>query len=634
MPGSKMRCIILIFFLPLYCIAQQSAVDSLKKVIANAANDTSKVNTLIELSANYLNNDPDAALKYATDAQQLAHQLNFRSGEGWALKKIGQVYNIQGKYAEALESWKQALTVFEASGIKVGTANMLNNIGVIYYNKSLEIDALDYYLRSLKVSEEIRDTLRIATALMNVGTVYSNKPATYEKAIDFYRRALPLSESIHDQDAIGTSLVNIGEIYYQWNKNDSAIIYMQKAREAFTGSANLPYALNGIGKIYLKKNEFSLSLEYHQAAFDTAKQLDAKLDMAQALLGMAKTEKASGDLKQALLIYEQAQAMFRDIGSDATYDLKDTYEGMADAYAKIDDFSNAFHYQALLTSIKDTLYNLEVDKKLGTKLFAFEIEKKQGEIDLQQAVIAREKLIRNGFIGGFAIVLLSAGLLFYQRNRIAKEKRRSDELLLNILPAETAEELKATGTAKAKSFDSVSVLFTDFKDFTQATERLLPEELVAEINYCYSEFDKIITTFGLEKIKTSGDSYMCAGGLPVTNQTHPDNVVKAGLAMQRFIEENKQARMQQGLHYFDLRLGIHSGPVVAGIVGIKKFAYDIWGDTVNTASRMESSGEIGKVNISGATYELIKERFRCTYRGKIQAKNKGEIDMYFVDGIL
>ena len=221
-----------------------------------------------------------------------------------------------------------------------------------------------------------------------------------------------------------------------------------------------------------------------------------------------------------------------------------------------------------------------------------------------------------------------------QKDIAEKEKQRSDELLLNILPAEVAEELKETGSAKAKSFDSVTVLFTDFKNFTQASETLSAEELVKEIKYCYSEFDQIISKYGIEKIKTIGDSYMCAGGLPISNNSHPCDVVKAGLELQQFILLHNQEKIKRNEPYFELRLGIHTGPVVAGIVGIKKFAYDIWGDTVNTASRMESSGEPGKVNISGATYELVKDQFSCEYRGKILAKNKGEIDMYFVSSII
>ena len=215
---------------------------------------------------------------------------------------------------------------------------------------------------------------------------------------------------------------------------------------------------------------------------------------------------------------------------------------------------------------------------------------------------------------------------------IHKERSRSDELLLNILPFETATELKATGTVQARRYDSVTVMFTDFKNFTKLSERMSAEELVQEINHCYSEFDRIISNHTLEKIKTIGDSYMCAGGIPVENETHPTDMVNAAMEIQQFIKNYAFEKKQTENVFFEIRIGIHTGPVIAGVVGIKKFAYDIWGDTVNTASRMESSGEPGKVNISGATYELIKNRFACTHRGKIEAKNKGEIDMYFVDG--
>lgn len=219
-----------------------------------------------------------------------------------------------------------------------------------------------------------------------------------------------------------------------------------------------------------------------------------------------------------------------------------------------------------------------------------------------------------------------------QYKEIEKEKQISENLLLNILPAEVAEELKAKGSADAKQFDEVTVLFTDFKDFTELSEKLTAKELVEEINNCFRVFDQIMETHGIEKIKTIGDSYMCAGGLPVPNKTHAVDVVSASLDIQKFILNRAAERTAVGKEPFQIRIGIHTGPVVAGIVGIKKFAYDIWGDTVNTASRMESSGEVGQINISGTTYELVKDKFNCIHRGKITAKGKGEIDMYFVEG--
>lgn len=216
---------------------------------------------------------------------------------------------------------------------------------------------------------------------------------------------------------------------------------------------------------------------------------------------------------------------------------------------------------------------------------------------------------------------------------LAEAKRKSDELLLNILPTDTAEELKTIGKATPRDYEIVSVLFTDFKGFTKKAEKLSPNALIEELDRCFYYFDGLMDKYNLEKIKTIGDAYMCAGGIPRANKTNPFEAVLTGLEIQRFILQMQEEKRAKDELYWDVRLGIHTGPVVAGVVGMKKFAYDIWGDTVNTASRMESSGEVGKVNISGETYNFIKKYFDCTYRGKVAAKNKGEIDMYFVDRI-
>lgn len=235
---------------------------------------------------------------------------------------------------------------------------------------------------------------------------------------------------------------------------------------------------------------------------------------------------------------------------------------------------------------------------------------------------------------------------------IEHEKKKSETLLHNILPKQTANELKDTGKTSPRKFRKVSILFTDFKGFTNISEQLSPSDLVNKLNYYFSEFDNMVTSsdsendkyadndsenenkqFVIEKIKTIGDAYMCAGGLPIRNKSHPIDTVLFALRIQHKMKEFNKINKEKGEPEWPLRVGIHTGPVVAGVVGKKKFAYDIWGDSVNIASRMESSGEPGKVNISGTTYKYIQDYFDCEYRGKIEAKNKGKIDMYFVTGI-
>ena len=544
---------------------------------------------------------------------------------------------MKGEYVDAIKKWQMALDVYKQINDRKGEANILNNMAAVYFNKGDEAKSLELNFQSLKIAEEINDSLRIVTSLTNIGGVYTNKEATYKKSIEYFLRSYKLSHSIKDDYLIGLSSGNLGEIYYKMNQDSIALIYLYESAKAFKGTEAMPYADNYIGRVYTRRKEFDKAIEKHMQAYELSKKLDTRLDITQSLIGLGQAYNAKGENAAAVDAYKRS--IDYSLPLNATAELRDAYQGLSNAFKKRNDFANAFKYHELLLAVKDTIYNIDTDKKLGSLEFVFNIEKKESEIkllnkdkEIQKTELQRQKLVRNGFIGGFAIVLLFASVFFTQRNKISKSKKRSDELLLNILPEETAEELKATGTAKTKSFDLVSVLFTDFKNFTQASELLTPEELVAEINHCYSEFDRIITRHGIEKIKTIGDSYMCAGGLPVTNQTHPFDVVSAGLEMVGFIEKNKQDRILKGQPYFELRLGIHTGPVVAGIVGIKKFAYDIWGDTVNTASRMESSGQIGKVNISGGTYQLIKDKFTCTHRGKIEAKNKGVIDMYFVEG--
>lgn len=235
--------------------------------------------------------------------------------------------------------------------------------------------------------------------------------------------------------------------------------------------------------------------------------------------------------------------------------------------------------------------------------------------------------------GNFVFVqVFTAALVAVLSGGLNRERRRSDALLLNVLPAPVARELKIYERVEPREYESATVLFTDFVGFTSIAEGFTPQRLVSELDFCFRRFDEIARRHNLEKIKTIGDAYMAVGGIPSPNTTHARDCVRAALEIAAFVSETRERRAAEGLPYWDVRVGVHTGELVAGVIGREKFSYDVWGDTVNTASRMESSGAPGRVNVSRATYELVKDAFECDYRGLVEAKGKGEVEMFFVGG--
>lgn len=642
-----LKQVLLLILLPLLITGSVFAgdSDSLMRVLERSDEDSLKVQTLLLLASNHYRADPDKAIQFGEQARDLANRIGDLKNLAYAYKSIGMGYYFQGNYLDALLSWQKSLETFEKINDRLGVSNMLNNLGAVYYNEGDNAKAIEYYIESLKASEALGDSLRIVTALVNIGAVYYSKKATHDMALEYYSRALPMSEAFGDYDAIGTSAVNIGQIYLDKDDDISALFYFKKAYDAYMKSenGNVSYAMLNMGRVYAHRKEYNTAIKLQQGAFDLAEKNNAKLEMAQSLLSLADTYDQMGNGALSISNFMNSAEIAKKIG--ANYVLQDAYNGLAQTYSKVPDYHNAFKYQSLYNEMKDTLYNADMDKKIQAITLNFELNKKQGQIEiltkdqeLQELTIQRQKLQRNAIaITGALMLLMAIGMLNrYRYVRKTKkiiefEKDRSEKLLLNVLPQETAEELKEKGSATPKHYDMVSVLFTDFKGFTSIAEKLTPQELVAELDACFHAFDKIVDKHNIEKIKTIGDAYMCAGGIPVANTTNPVDVVKAALEIREYMEKMKAAKEARGEEYWELRIGIHTGAVVAGVVGKNKFAYDIWGDAVNTASRMESSGIPGKVNISGNTYELIKDHFNCKHRGKIQAKNKGEIDMYIVE---
>lgn len=271
--------------------------------------------------------------------------------------------------------------------------------------------------------------------------------------------------------------------------------------------------------------------------------------------------------------------------------------------------------------------NGNIDSLLVTEVDITNLKKKEEELNRQNQ---RMKIIMENLEKANRLLEDQKKEISRQKELLQEEQAKTEKLLLNMFPLEIAKQLKNKGTAVTRYYKMVTVMFADFKDFTRISKTLDPKDLVNILDSYFAKFDEIIGRHYLEKIKTIGDAYMAAGGLPLRNKSNPFDAVLAALEIQDFMNKLNDSKAIQNLPIWELRIGIHTGPVVAGVIGRKKFLYDIWGETVNIASRMEEAGHMGMVNISEATYEHIKEYFECIYRGKIEAKNIGKIDMYFV----
>jgi class 3 adenylate cyclase/DNA-dependent RNA polymerase auxiliary subunit epsilon len=617
--------------------------DSLQKAFRSTTVDTVKVEILITLSQEAMNSDFKKMELYAEQAVNLAKRVGYKEGIAQANRYLGLAYYFQGAYGEAVDSWQQGVNMFDSIGDKANVARLYSNIGAVYYNQSDDVKALEFYIRSQRIAEEIQDTARLMAALNNIGAIYGKKSVTYDKAIEYDLRALKLGEVLEDNLTIGTLCANIGEIYMNMDQDTLALKYFIKSLNAHKDTENEPVALRFIGQIYMRSGDYKLAIQYQEEALAKSRSLDSKLDIEQSLTDLATTYAEMGENRKAIRYYLEAMEIANEISSKE--DLKDIYAGLSDTYRKSNDYRNAYKYQELLTAVKDTIYNIEFDQKMSGQIFNYEIEKKQNQItilnkdkELQDLDLKRQKFAKNAFQVGLGLILVIAFILLrmyfmkVKTNKILdKQKDQIETLLLNTLPKDVVRELEEKGTTTPKHYDQVSVLFTDFKSFTKLASALTPTDLVKELTTFFTAYDDIISKYGLEKIKTIGDAYMCAGGIPTPDPEHPYNMIRAGLEIQEYMTKVNKEREESGKPVWGLRMGIHTGPVVAGVVGKKKYAYDIWGNAVNTASRMESNSEPGRVNISRATYDLVKDRFACTYRGKISAKNIGDIDMYFVD---
>lgn len=508
------------------------------------------------------------------------------------------------------------------------------------------------------VSEKLALKYQIATLLVNKDK---------DKAEKYGKEAFKLAQDKRNVGMQTEVSYLLGRIYEKKRNDRNAKVWFESSLKYAKQDKNVDFIVKSVEKIsdiYVKDRKFRDAYNVAKDAFQyfsttgmSVGEMQSNYDVQKAKISRQERDllKQKAQLEKQIGILERDRSDLSKSNSNLSRKTKELEEEKVQIQdEKILVEEEKERIEEVVNQQEDRISNLSAkqlktelkNEKLARLTAESENKAKEAKIQLQESELAgeRNQLAIYG-LAGLAVLLVLAVLLFYARYRskkksakelenknilIEEEKQRSDELLLNILPAPIAAELKEFGQAKAQKYDDATVLFTDFKNFTSIAEKLTPERLVEELDTCFKAFDFIISQYeDIEKIKTIGDAYMAASGL-VPRKTLPTNMVKAALEMQEFLDEIKIERQAKGEPFFEARIGLHTGPVVAGVVGVKKFAYDIWGDTVNIAARMEANGEPGRVNISETTRNLVQYQFNTIHRGKIMAKNKGEVDMYYV----
>ncbi|CAA9275162.1 MAG: Proteins incorrectly called adenylate cyclase [uncultured Cytophagales bacterium] len=556
----------------------------------------------------YYQGDYSTALSFFEKSVAIYKKINYSKGVSSILNNMGGVYFYLGQYPKALDLYKQAVTTQKAIGDEKNLAATTQNIGSIYFREQDYANAMKYYDESYFVYKKLKNEKGVAQILNGIGLVYT-KQGKYKKAFENLNQSLKIADKEENKQLKMEVLSSLGGLFYEQSDFEKALTYFNlclKFSEEIGSSQYKSDSHIAIGKIMQKSGKDKEAVDKCRYGLEFAEKLGAVSLRREGCECLYNAYKSLGKTRLALYYYEKA---------------------------------NVFEDSLKLEETSNRIMNMEFQKQQLVDSISYVQKESVIQLRHKEEVAKRDKQ-RNIIIITLCFILLIAAGLWNRLNYVRKsrtvlqvEKDRSEALLLNILPQEIAEELKEKGSVHARDYDLVSILFTDFKSFTQTAEKMSPQSLVEEISVCFKAFDLITEKYQIEKIKTIGDAYMAAGGIPNPDVNAPKNIVLAGLEMQAFMMaraiENRKAHRPS----FEMRLGIHTGPIVAGVVGVKKFQYDVWGDTVNTASRIESNGMVEKVNVSEALYQLLKGEacFSFEYRGIINAKGKGDIAMYFVE---
>ncbi|WP_460622184.1 adenylate/guanylate cyclase domain-containing protein [Hymenobacter tenuis] len=616
---------------------------------ANSFTSQASVDSLFSLGEKYLHSQKyEQSLSLFQKSIKLYGRTDNHKKIGDCFNYIAVIYYFQGDYSKTIFFFKKSIESYKKSKYIKGVAALLNNIGSVYNTSGDYLKALDYYRQAIVMFEEVGEKENLAVAIRNIGLIYM-EGKDYKNAMEHFRKSYALHKKLNDQKNICETLIPIGNVYAKEGRYDSAFENLTKALQIADKEKDKQLqitALASLGDLFYSKSDYKQALPYYTRCLAYSNEVGRLQYQSESQIAIGGIMHMLGKYRSSIVKCQDGLRLAEKLGSMSQK--KSGCDCLYQAHKSLGNNQQALRYYEQANAYEDSLNLAETSNRIMGMEFqkqqlvdSIAYVKKEYVVQLKHKEdVRRREKTRNIIVISLCFVVLMAAALWNRltytrksKSALQTEKDRSDTLLLNILPEEIAEELKEKGNVSARDYDLVSILFTDFKSFTQTAEKMTPQSLVEEINICFKAFDLITEKYQIEKIKTIGDAYMAAGGIPKSDKDSTRNIVLAGLEMQEFIKNRAIEGHRTNRPAFEMRLGIHIGPIVAGIVGVRKFQYDVWGDTVNTASRMESSGMVGKVNISETLYQIIKDEdcFSFEYRGYIQAKGKGEAVMYFVE---
>jgi adenylate cyclase len=602
----------------------QPRIDSLEQALStHSKNDSVRVRILSELAYEYYSVDATRGVKYASTGIAIADAIGDNKGKAKCLNSLGLAYWAESDYPNALDSYITALQINEDVGDKVGITKNLGNIGLLYLDGQ-DSTALIYFSKALKNAEELKESRFIPTILGNIGLAYHNRQ-DYQNALSYFFRALTINRELKNNDGLARMLGNIGRTYLMDKKHFKAVEYCSQSNAIF----------DALGQ------KRDLAINYGI--------------IAEAYIGMV-TDSIPGSQrrynnlnpgkKRALLIkaVESAQIAIT-YGTQIIYreGLVSFYDVLSRSYWELGDSKLAWEYFNKSRKLQDSLYS----KSLKTRFANIEILRannlKAKELIVNEKDLQKQKTITRFLIAGAFLLIIFLYLVWHER-------RKSEKLLLNILPESIAVRLKKKEKYIADHFEEASVVFVDISQFTLFSRHNEPERVVEVLNTIYTEFDKIAAKYKLEKIKTIGDCYMAAAGVPFPFQDHATAAACFAVEAMHVFSKNGDGETGSIIQYHpskdskdglslsvQFRCGIDCGPVVAGVIGENKFIYDLWGDTVNTAFRMEEYGEAGKIQVTERFRKTILNTGKCSEagfveRGELEIKGKGTMKTWYMSG--